>query len=56
MPYVSRSPCFIVKANFAIAFLQSRFYDKIDALGEELLRAVMVRPLPLKDLDPRLQF
>ena len=35
---------------------QSRFYGKTDALGEELIRAVMVRPLPLKDLDPRLKF
>lgn len=56
MLYVSRSLYSIVNANLAFVSYQSRFYGKIDALGEELLRAVMVRPLPLKDLDPRLKF
>lgn len=31
-------------------------HDRLDELVEELLSDVMVRPLPLKDLDPRLEF
>ena len=51
----SRKPV-TVNANFAFAFLQTRYCCKIDLEGEDLLKAVMVRPLPLKDLDPRLEF
>lgn len=31
-------------------------HSKIDQLVEDSLKGVMVRPLPLKELDPRLEF
>lgn len=49
-----RKPC-AVDANIELS-KQARYYTKVDALAKELLKAVMVRPLPLKDLDPRLHF